>query len=50
MPDDAADLIKALQTRDTTLWPAGNVSPTRLGWLDVPRRMEAEAADLAAWA
>src|SRR5581483_2940581 len=32
------------------LWPDGNVSPNRLGWLDVPRRMADEAAELAAWA
>ena len=37
-------------TADPGLWPAGNVSANRLGWLDVPRRMAAEAADLKAWA
>jgi glucose-6-phosphate isomerase len=50
VPDDAQNLIGRLQARDTTLWPQGNVSPTRLGWLDVPRHMEKEAADLASWA
>jgi hypothetical protein len=50
MPDDAIGLIERLRKRDATLWPAGNVSPNRLGWLDVPRRLQSEAADLAAWA
>lgn len=50
MPDDAAGLIDRLRKRDATLWPDGNVSPTRLGWLDVPRRIQTEAADLTAWA
>ncbi|HXQ43358.1 MAG TPA: hypothetical protein VN816_01875 [Acidimicrobiales bacterium] len=50
MPDDAAGLIERLKRRDATLWPDGNVSPNRLGWLDVPRRLQSEAADIAAWA
>jgi glucose-6-phosphate isomerase/transaldolase/glucose-6-phosphate isomerase len=45
-----SDLLSRLQGRDPTLWPEGNVSANRLGWLDVPRRMADEAADLAAWA
>lgn len=45
-----ADLLERLLARDATLWPDGNVSPTRLGWLDAPARMRAEAADLQAWA
>lgn len=48
--DDAARLVERLLARDATLWPEGNVSPHRLGWLDVPRRMAAEAPDLASWA
>ncbi|HUO48551.1 MAG TPA: hypothetical protein VMU09_06940 [Acidimicrobiales bacterium] len=48
--DDAGQLVEALLRRDGTLWPPGNVSATRLGWLDVPRRMAQEAAELAAWA
>jgi transaldolase/glucose-6-phosphate isomerase len=48
--DDAGSLINSLLARDVGLWPDGNVAPTRLGWLDVPRRMAAEAAELAAWA
>jgi glucose-6-phosphate isomerase/transaldolase/glucose-6-phosphate isomerase len=39
-----------LKSRDTTLWPEGNVAANRLGWLDVPQRMRAEAAELRAWA
>ncbi len=45
-----AGLAARLRNRDATLWPPGNVSASRLGWLDVPRRMAAEARDLAAWA
>ena len=45
-----ADLLERLLARDATLWPDGNVSPNRLGWLDAPARMQAEAADLLAWA
>src|SRR3984957_412105 len=49
-PDDAGTLVERLIARDATLWPDGNESPTRLGWLDVPRRMIAEAAELTNWA
>ena len=45
-----ADVLERLQARDTTLWPDGNVSANRLGWLDVAARMRDEAADLQAWA
>lgn len=45
-----SDLLARLTARDTTLWPAGNVAATRLGWLDVVDRMEREAAELAAFA
>jgi hypothetical protein len=48
--DAAASLAQRLLARDATLWPEGNVSPNRLGFLDVPRRMAAEARDLGAWA
>jgi len=48
--DDAAQLYQALRARDARLWPKGNVSANRLGWLDVPRRLEEESRDLAAWA
>jgi hypothetical protein len=50
MVDDARALVPRLLARDAGLWPAGNVSANRLGWLDVPRRLAAEAAELAAWA
>jgi glucose-6-phosphate isomerase len=39
-----------LFARDASLWPDGNVAPQRLGWLEVPRRMESEAAELRRWA
>ena len=45
-----AGLVERLFARDAGLWPAGNVSGSRLGWLDVAERMRAEAADLQAWA
>ena len=48
--DDAARLAAALLRRDPRLWPSGNVSGNRLGWLDAPRRMASEAAALAEWA
>ena len=48
--DDARTLVERLVARDATLWPKGNVAPNRLGWLDSPRRMMAEAGELAAWA
>ena len=50
MTDDAAVLIERLQSRDARCGRTGNVSANRLGWLDVPRRMASEAADLASWA
>jgi Phosphoglucose isomerase len=43
-------VVERLFARDASLWPEGNVSANRLGWLDVPARMRDEAADLAAWA
>jgi len=46
----AALLEKRLFDRDASLWPPGNVSPQRLGWLDVPARIMGEAHDLMAWA
>src|SRR3954469_2000246 len=50
MPDTAQALAERLLARDITLWPQGSEAPDRLGWLDVHRRMRAEAAELAAWA
>ncbi len=43
-------LLDRIEARDATLWPEGNVSADRLGWLTVPERMRAEAAELQAWA
>src|SRR5438067_383644 len=48
--EDAGALAQRLLQRDVTLWPEGSEAPDRLGWLDVPRRMQQEAADLARWA
>ncbi len=45
-----SDLLDRLLAGDGTLWPEGNVSGNRLGWLDVPRRMADEASDLKSWA
>jgi hypothetical protein len=45
-----SSLQERLFARDASLWPDGNVSPNRLGWLDVPRRMQAESAELRRWA
>ena len=43
-------LLERLLAKDPTLWPDGNVSATRLGWLDVHRRLAPEATELSAWA
>jgi hypothetical protein len=43
-------LLDRLRARDTSLWPEGNVAPTRLGWVDIAERMRPEAADVQAWA
>jgi len=47
---DVTELLARLEARDASLWADGNVSATRLGWLDMPERMAGEAADLEAWA
>src|SRR4051812_17041665 len=49
-PDRAGDLAERLLRRDITLWPEGSEAKDRLGWLDSPKRMHAEAAELQAWA
>lgn len=46
----ATDLLDRLLAGDAELWPEGNVAPSRLGWLEVPKRMRSEASDLQAWA
>ncbi|HVE46093.1 MAG TPA: hypothetical protein VNA57_05030 [Acidimicrobiales bacterium] len=43
-------LFQRLSDRDPSLWPAGNVSATRLGWLDVVSRMRTESDEIMAWA
>ncbi|MGA3352165.1 MAG: glucose-6-phosphate isomerase [Acidimicrobiales bacterium] len=43
-------VLKRLEARDRTLWPEGNVSPNRLGWLDMPRHMLDESRRLASFA
>ena len=47
---DAARLGARLLARDAGLWPEGNVSANRLGWLEVPRQMADESKELASWA
>jgi transaldolase / glucose-6-phosphate isomerase len=47
---DVPELLERLEARDASLWPKGNVSVNRLGWLDVADRMAGEASDLQAWA
>lgn len=46
----SAELTRRLFDRDASLWPEGNVSADRLGWLEVPREMEREARRLASFA
>jgi len=45
-----ADLLARLEARDVTLWPEGNVASNRLGWLDLPNTLQAEADALMDWA
>ncbi|HUY86814.1 MAG TPA: hypothetical protein VMU77_06835, partial [Acidimicrobiales bacterium] len=45
-----SSLAKRLIGGDPDLWPEGNVSPTRLGWLDVPRMISDQAKTLNEWA
>jgi hypothetical protein len=44
------ELLERLQRGSTTLWPAGTVASSRLGWLESPKEMEREANDLRRWA
>ena len=39
-----------LRAGDTSLWPEGHVSASRLGWLDIAERMRPQAGELEAWA
>jgi len=53
LPDASADartLWNRLRDGDASLWPEGNVSPTRLGWIESPQRMLDGAAELQSWA
>jgi hypothetical protein len=43
-------LAARLIGRDPGLWPEGNVSANRLGWLEVPREIADQAKELASWA
>lgn len=45
-----SELLRRLEGRDPTLWPVGNVSASRLGWLDTPRSMRDEARELERFA
>jgi hypothetical protein len=45
-----SDLLRRLEARDATLWPEGNVSSNRLGWLDTPREMLDQARRLSSFA
>ena len=44
------DIAQRLKERDETLWPAGNVSGNRLGWLDSADRMRDSAYEIQSWA
>lgn len=46
----AEELLARLDRAESSLWPDGNVSSTRLGWLPVIREMEREANELNNWA
>jgi len=45
-----SSVLRRIIDRDAGLWPEPNVASTRLGWLDVARRMESEASELTEWA
>jgi len=47
---NAGDLLGRLLAKDSTLWPLGNVSPTRLGWLDAVERSRGAIDDLTEFA
>ncbi|MCL5047425.1 MAG: hypothetical protein M1374_01310 [Firmicutes bacterium] len=47
---DIKNLKTRLLAKDATLWPEGNVSQNRLGWIDVIKEMHREAKDLKSWA
>ncbi|MBW3614230.1 MAG: glucose-6-phosphate isomerase [Actinobacteria bacterium] len=43
-------LLERLRARDISLWPEGSAAPYRLGWLDIPARMQSESEALRDWA
>lgn len=45
-----SELADRLRQRDQTLWPAGNVSANRLGWVGVAERMRDHATSIDRWA
>ena len=45
-----SELLERLRAKDPSLWPKGNVAPTRLGWVDIAERMRPGAAEVQAWA
>jgi hypothetical protein len=50
MSVEVEKIKSGLLSKDSSLWPAGNVSPNRLGWLEVIREMAKEAKSLKSWA
>lgn len=44
------DMADRLLARDASLWPDGNVSAARLGWIDSHLRYRDEADELRSWA
>lgn len=47
---NAAEVRDRLLAKDSTLWPAGNVAATRLGWLDAAERFRPEVDELEKFA
>ena len=45
----AEESLERLLARDASLWPDGNVSATRLGWLDSHERYESQLEELEAF-
>jgi hypothetical protein len=45
-----AKLAERLRAKDPSLWIDPNVSPTRLGWVDIAERLRPEADELMQWA
>lgn len=46
----ATDIRDRLLSRDTTLWPEGNVAASRLGWIGADEAMRDRVDDIAAFA